>query len=192
MKKNKDRRVYKRLELKKVRNGFKRISEDGFRGSVMNKKSKLWEISQRDKVIGELTPVEQIRFTEIYEKRINLYLDALVLTNTLITEGECEWMMAEDTKKDLALYKQPLTELTIEMYNDLAVHNVKAVTELLYDKYGYPDFHTCMVTVRDTERVLPKTFLEAEENLFEELKGYVSALRENIKKTREVNESAAK
>ena len=84
MKKPKDRRMQKRLELKKVKNGFKNISADGFKGSVMNKKSKLWEISKRDKVLSNLTPLEQIKFTEIYERRIELYLEGLILTNTLI------------------------------------------------------------------------------------------------------------
>lgn len=184
MKKPKDRRMQKRLELKKVKNGFKNISADGFKGSVMNKKSKLWEISKRDKVLSNLTPLEQIKFTEIYEKRVELYLDGLILTNSLITEGECEWMMAEDTQKDINLYAQPLSELTEAKYNDIAVRNVKAVIDLVYDKYNYPDFYNCMVNVRDTERVFPTTYLEAEQNLLKELEDYISNLRIAIKESK--------
>jgi hypothetical protein len=184
LKKPKDRRMQKRLELKKVKNGFKNISADGFKGSVMNKKSKLWEISKRDKVLSNLSPVEQIKFTEIYEKRVDLYIDALVLTNSMITEGECEWMMAEDTQKDINLYAQPLADLTEAKYNDIAVRNVKAVIDLVYDKYTYPDFYNCMVTVRDTERELPTTYLEAEQNLLKELEAYISNLRIAIKEAK--------
>ena len=50
-----------------------------------------------------------------------------------------------------------------------------------YDKYIRT---TTMVNVRDTERVMPTTYLEAEQNLLKELEDYISNLRIAIKESK--------
>lgn len=169
----KDQRTQKLLAMKKVR-GWNTLLHE-WDNLALKEQEKLWDLSNKgSKLEGSMK--EKARASDIYTERVQLYRAIAEDLGVRLTKGEALWAIQTEINFNKFVYDNDITE---ETYRNNLVHSLKYVIELVYGKYGYPDFDELKKRIynRDIEGDLPETYIELEERYLEELHKFIDEVR---------------
>lgn len=175
--KGKDQRTQKLLSMKKVR-GWNTLLHE-WDNLALKEQEKLWDLSGKDaKLEGSMK--DKARAADIYIERIQLYQTNAEDLGVRITKGEALWAIQTEINFNKFVYNNDITE---EHYRNNLVHSLKYMIELVYSKYGYPDFEDLKKRVYNRDiGELPTTYLELEERYLQELKDFSQEVRDKLER----------